>query len=311
MTLQAAQLISAALSPDVKFLAHLSALLESEKTFDSLSNEIADSRMKRSFWDVSFRRELLQLYRWAAERLLLAGRSFSGPRDVPETVICLLPRTAPATHLLRRAVPFAALGIPTLCGFAPSCREDSQRFTRVIARAFGLAETLKPTIRTGQDLVRTADAQSLIVVTGRRATVRRVSSKARCKVIGCAGRCAVVLGVDHPTTAVLRNALQAVTVERSCSRVYASFLCAQLREEATVNSLAVSRSPARCSLQEALGRLHPSVIFTLEAAPSSPSDAPEFLAGYRVIECSHDGSAASSIGFGADPVYGWTGDFTV
>lgn len=308
---QAARMIGESPTPEGNFLVALSELTESDVALARLGDEVADGRMPRRLWAVSFRRELLQLYRWAAERLLLAARPTPRARAAPDSVVCLLPGEALAAHLLRRAVPFAALGIPTLCGFAPSRREVGLRVTRAVACALGLTGLLEAPASACQDLVRAAGERSLIVVTGRRETVRRVSAVARCQVIGCAGRCAVVVGVDPSAVGALRNALRAVTPAKSCSRVYAAYVCDQLREGAAVRSPRAGTSWASYPLVEVLARLHPSVIFTPEVGAGSLSRTPESLAGYRLIECAPDGAAASGVGFGADPVYGWTGDFTV
>src|ERR1044071_7502310 len=110
-------LIPGNLIPQDKFLQALEDLLGSYELRESLGRLIKDPRLDSNLWETLFHRELLQLYQWCARRLLFSARSRVTDNPFPRAVLSLLPRTAFAAHLLRRAIPFAALGVYTSCGF--------------------------------------------------------------------------------------------------------------------------------------------------------------------------------------------------
>jgi hypothetical protein len=106
-------LVDSARLPDPNLLRALGALLESDVVLATLAARVRDPRLDAGRFELLLRGELLDLYRWAAARLLQASQGESIGR-AGSRVLCLLPRVAPAVHTLRRAVPFA--GLPTACG---------------------------------------------------------------------------------------------------------------------------------------------------------------------------------------------------
>ena len=54
---------------------------------------------------------------------------------------------------------------------------------------------------------------------------------------------------------------------------------------------------------EVLQRLHPSVVLDRTGRASG------YLAGFRVLAVSEDGTTDTVVGFGKDPIFGWPGDY--
>lgn len=310
--------------PETRFLEALSDLLTTSDKRAQLCRLIADPRLSRATWQLVFHRELLELYRWAAGRICFAAESSRSPdshsnNELSEEVLSLLPNTAVATHLLRRAVPFAALGIPTSCGFPKMRHAEGTRVINVLAPALGIDHLLYAEPRTCTEAVASAPRGGrLIIITGHAYSARQVKEAAPGKdqIVGSTGRCAVLLGVDRKRTLKLHYALVRNQVSSSCSRLRATFICNSLEETSNAEGIPSECLPTRCGpskyeVADILMQLHPSVIFVPATSTRTGKAIPDYLCGYKVISCSPDGSAANGIGFGADPVFGWPGDYMI
>lgn len=282
-----AQLVPTSRLPETQFLQALSTLLPDDQACARLADAVTDPRVDAALFERLLRRELAELYRWAVRRLKATA---DGPRDdlaVPRRVIALLPRAGAASHVIRRAAPFAALGIETICSF-PASLSSGSSVTHKLARRLGLADCLSSCDHPDRAL-RQTDAQSLTVVTGRQQSIKAVRAGARGRVIGAAGDCAVVISVVPESGGQLLRALRGTSPEGSCTRVAAALCPANWSDAATT-----------------LERLHPSVLFAPEA-----DTPPSFLNGFRILPCDATGSVRETVGFGADPRFGWPGDYLV
>lgn len=311
-------LISLRYMPQSQLIQSLHHLFTTPEARDQLADETLDLRLSPEHWRLVLYRDLLTLHRWVVNRVTLAANGAQAgaptPRFVmpPARVLSLLPHTALATHALRRAVPFAALGIPTLCGAPAPYWAEGSRITAVLARALGLEEWLHAERRSCEEAVaRDSSADTLIVVTGRATTIRRIQRNARGPVLGCAGHCAVLLGPTAGALLPIQNSLVANRVKESCSTLRAILLCERYQGDVTAKSVFGGGTACVYTVSEALGRLHPSVIFVPEPVNETTPRPPDMLCGYRVLTCAADGSSESSPGFGADPVYGWPGDYLI
>jgi hypothetical protein len=223
-------------------------------------------------------------------------------------VLSLLPRNGHAIHVIRRAIPFAALGIPTKCGFHDDQREQATRVVRILAKALGLKDLLSvEPMASDQAVAAARSGEELIVVTGRSITVRRIASVATSRVIGSTGRCTVALGSDDHELERLWEVLCSNPVPNSCTELKAAFVTEDLLDSSYVSAVGGSSKSYR--LHEILRRLHPSVV--LVAGQKLTGTIPVVVAGYRLLNCDAGGIVSTVVGFGADPVHGWPGDYLV
>jgi hypothetical protein len=297
-------LVDSARLPDTDFLHALGALLDSEAAVAALARRVHDPRLDAGQFERLLRRELLDLYRWAAQRLLQASNGES-TAPTASRVISLLPRVAPAVHALRRSVPFAGLGLRTSCGFADDVRERGAVVIVELARALGLDGLLESEEAGCASAVTLAPPNALVIVTGRRRTASAVRRATPARVVGATGRCSLVLARTQAGAVGLLSALRSLDVQGSCTQPRAAFVLDARNEARGVRADSRRVYP----LEQIARLLHPSVVLVPEEAAelSSAGD----LAGYRVLPCGPDGSTPTSVGFAADPVYGWPGDYRV
>jgi hypothetical protein len=285
------------------FLKQLGFIFADSRARRQLARGVHDHRFGISRFDAILARDLIELYRWAVQRVKGAVPS-SGTTGLPQRVICLLPGTAFATHILRRAAPFAALGVPVVCSFPAAVQEAGGQTLARIANAIGLAKTLSAATANSEGSLASAGAETLCVVTGRRSTIEAVAEVAPGRTLGAAGSCAVICGLSAAAVAELSGVLSSGSPEESCTRVRAAFTVASWDPDSVITSGYGASTGVR--VLDLVRELHPSVVF----APSD-ENPPAFVAGYRVLACDQEGIPATHVGFGADPVFGWPGDYLV
>ena len=145
----------------------------------------------------------------------------------------------------------------------------------------------------------------LLVVTGKRVTMQTLRPLWPGAFVGASGRCAVAL--CSAGAADLYSFLRSKRLSHSCTNVRAVFRYdGRIGSSSSVRGL---RSSIRRPLVEVLRRLHPSVV--LLQPDVRTRKLPEFLYGYRVMLLQPDGYTLPSAGFGADPSYGWPGDYLI
>ena len=304
------KLIPANRLPETEFLDALTRLLNSAIVFAKLAVLTQDRRVSESQWQSLLYRELLQLYDWSVSRIMLSAQTKLDVEECPEYVLSLLPRTAIAAHLLRRAIPIAALGIPVVCGFPVAQQAEGTKIAQTLASNLGIEKFLSVAQKGCQQALQSANQEgSLIVVTGRRSTVAHIKGIVNSRVVGCTGRCSVLLGVESNLVMELHNAIKQVRVAHSCNRLRATLLCETLKDISIAYTPFSKNPPITYSVSEILKRLHPSVVFTPQQNSEEQNNIPHYLCGYRVIPCATDGSSPNAIGFAADPIYGWPGDY--
>ncbi len=301
------RLVHASRLPESQFLGAIAELTGSPDQITQLSEAVADPRLDPAIRPVTLHRELLELYKWAVRRIV--DCSGAPPASAGwDSVLSLLPRNGHAIHVIRRAIPFAALGIPTTCGFHDDQREQATRVVRILAEDLRLTRLLSvQPMASDKAVAAVGTGEKLIVVTGRSITVRRVTSVANCRVIGSAGRCTVALGSDDHELERLCQALFSNQVPNSCTQLKAAFVAENLLDSSYVR--AGGGSGKSYQLQEILRRLHPSVV--LLAGQRLTGYHPVAVAGYRLLNCDSRGIVSTVVGFGADPVHGWPGDYLV
>ena len=268
-------------------------------------SSLRDRRLSQREWQDLLSREFLLLRAWTLGRLMIEPTSES-TRVVPKAVYSFLPDHALVAHLLRRAVPFAALGLPTVCAARSKSRRALTRAVSAIADVLSIGSYLRVCTESCRDVVRTkGNKSSLLVLTGRSTTMPVVARAWGGTFLGASGRCAVTFGGDRTE---LYQICRSRRIPHSCSNVRASFsLPGVLRSTSRVNPASGSGS---YEVREILARLHPSVVMLHDDRPGRRR-LPHFVAGYSVVKCNARGQTFPSAGFGADPEHGWPGDYLV
>jgi hypothetical protein len=302
-----ARLVGPARLPRSGFLNALRSLLVDPASCKALANDIPDSRLAPDHFRRVLVRELFELYAWSARRIRLASTAPRADANDPAQVLSLLPARAHAVHVIRRAAPFAALGVRVECAFRAECAEAGQEVVARLARALRIEDTLVPAQRPPERVVAVADQSTLIVVTGRVATVDSIRHRTRGSVIGATGRCSIVAGRVKQEVERLASIVEAASPSDSCTRPGGALVINSWSSTSTATQVAPGKNRAK-SLESALRSFHPSVIFT--PAESEPAPA-EFVSGYRIIRCDDQGASESSTGLGADPMFGWPGDHLI
>lgn len=299
--------------PVSDFTASLVEIMDSEIVFDEVSRATQDPRMNPNQWSGILRAELRQLFAWTVQRLS-ASMNDDNRIECPNpisSVLSLLPRYGIALHVLRRAAGFAGLGIPTRCGFHDPTPEI-KNVVDTVARSLGISSTLSTLDCNPVDASLYLDAaNTTCLVTGHVATFRNVEESGKWqRVIGGTGRCCVVLGHDIDSIRRLANIIEINQHEPSCARLGAVLLASSLCR--TTDFLVQDNGGFHQidgSLLDCLSNLHPSVIVTPQLSPGT--EQPTQIEGYRLYHCDENGKPANPIGFGADPVCGWPGDYSI
>lgn len=305
-------LVPLATRPTADFVAALIELTESEDSIQEFARATHDPRMTREHWTTILRAELLQLLAWTLRRLTASLEPAATTREANpiNSVLSLLPRYGVALHVLRRAAAFSGLGIPTACGF-PDRAQESMNVVKEIGERLAVSQTLSVLNCDCSDAGRQLDVKNTtVVVTGRAESVRNVAhSFAWQQVLGCTGRCCVVVGDDPDAVRHLARVLEGTQLEQSCARVGAVLLaCGGLTADAVIRCHCGNdwQLPGKF-LAEHLNELHPSVVMTPRKSVSHSLTSQ--ICGYRLYYCNLEGMPDRRDGFGADPVYGWPGDY--
>jgi hypothetical protein len=303
------RLVATSVLPEPQFLQALITLAHTPSALRRFASATQDTRMSPARWRTVVSSELLHLLSWSLRRASVDPAA--GIRRKPiYQVLSLLPSYGTALHIIRRGAVFAGLGVPTVCGF-PEQTEDAAEMTYQIGRALAIERTLTllagPCTRAGMRL--RAD-KTTVVVTGRDESVSSVArSYAWQRVVGSAGCCTAVVGADPDAVLALARALKRNQLERSCARVGAVMLSASLRSTAPVRRWdGRGWAPLASALGRELERVRPSIVATPAAEDVV---TPTSIVGYRLVAFDPLGVANNHVGFGADPVHHWPGDYTL
>lgn len=308
------QLVDAAIPLTDEFVERLQEMLASDESLDYLARVTYDPRMPLERWRRVTQVELLQLYEWAIQRFRAAVTLQELSKSCIQsdnTVLVLLPRYGFAIHVIRRAMMFAALGLQTFCGFPADEMDDGARCVTAIAEQFGLQMALHSSTEECPRLALSLDAETTtVIITGRQETVRQVRESLKAaRVLGCTGRCCVVVGSDLEQIQLLGSQIRMHQLPQSCSRLASILLTPELSPHAPVHVVGDEHQELDgYSLGHCLYELHPSVIVT--PSYQDPQDSvTTHLCGYRLFFCDRDGEPQRREGFAADPLFGWPGDY--
>ncbi|KAF0865507.1 hypothetical protein [Pseudomonas sp. LD120] len=289
-------------------LVHLQELLFERDDFDALARRLPEPRMALEQWRDVLHSELLSLFRWGLIRAKEALGEQGAAQSYGEEVLCLLPYYGFCLHAIRRAAPFAMMGIPTTVSVRDDRYPEASTVIAELADVLGVQDWLQVSQASSANLVQQFQGRNgLIVLTGKQSTYTRLRNRyPAARIIAATGCCGVVLSIEEQQARLIEEQRKAHLLSVSCSNHGYTILAEALAPQAAVLAINGVRSAARRSVEEVLGQLHPSVVL----APPSTSPLPDDLAGYSLLACENAGSASFD-GFGRDPLGGWPGDYRV
>jgi hypothetical protein len=234
----------------------------------------------------------------------------SGSVDKDRRVLSLLPRYGFAVHALRRALPFALLGMNTEVSVPTQCRGEASEIIQLLSAELELHDALKLSSEPPGLLVERAEADNaLIVLTGRMATFKRITSEHSCAhICGATGTCSIIIGDSFDAVHSLEMLLEAKQLSQSCSNHRASFLVDVGSDARAFGGHNLQTGEVVEDLSNEICRIHPSIILTPQTIKTR---IPESIADYTVMKCDVLGEPVSRDGFARDPICGWPGDYCI
>ncbi|MGC5701102.1 hypothetical protein J4P02_12950 [Pseudomonas sp. NFXW11] len=289
-------------------LARLQELLFEQDDFEALARQLPEPRMPLEQWRDVLHSELLSLFRWGLIRTQESLGEQGVVQGYGEEVLCLLPYYGFCLHAIRRAVPFALMGIPTTVSVREDRYEDALAVIAELATVLGLQPWLQVSPQPSASLVMQFYSRNgLIVLTGKQSTYAALRKRyPGARIIAATGCCGVVLAVQEDQARLIEEQRKQSLLSVSCSNHGYTILAEALSPEATVLAINGVRPAARSTVEDVLVQLHPSIVL----APPSSSPLPDDLGGYSLLQCA-SAAAASLDGFGRDPRGGWPGDYRV
>jgi hypothetical protein len=307
------QLLDLRATVDRRFLNALLALVEN-RADAMLGADVADPRLRPGEWASVLARDVIFLLRWATDRLLLVERGRSNGATSsesasanPRRVLSLMPRHGLTLRVLRRAVPFAACGIPVTVAGHAQLRPVLAGVVARLAMTLCLEDRLQCATQPAPEALDRFDrGDDLVVVTGSTITAETIRVRTGARVVASTGRCAMFVHCSQAVPAEAISALATWDDATSCTRFGGAWRGSLDGGPWVAEADAAARPH---DAREVLERLHPSIVFTTDLPDDDLS--PTRLHGYSVIGCDRRGRAATLVGFGRDPRYGWPGDFVV
>lgn len=283
--------------------------------FSRLATATRDPRLPATGWEHCLKYELMMFANWLARRALAGHQSGASETEdaAPPWVVTLLPRYGFALHALRRAIPFAALGLTTIMSVPDECQDDARTAISPLADALGLDRLLTLSTAPPATVVRhAADAGTPIFLTGRLKTWQHLTElHPDAHIVGSTGECAVVVSRDAATATDIVQRLAERALPISCTNHQLTVITDEPLTGAahvTATTGAFSTATRSGTVADELRRVHPSVVLIPDDQPII--DDSSFL-GYQAVHCDALGVASSTVGFGSDPVAGWPGDHRV
>ena len=284
--------------PDLELAGKLVSLADDPDRLAALGRCLPDDRLEEAKFLAVLEIDIRHASVWLLRHCIgLSGSVRSAACGAPRPrAVVFLPRYALAANILRRALPFAALGYDTEIVLGRGVRVEARQLKSFL-EALGISKRIR-LVSGRRDLRGRVSGASFVAATGRISTLRRIR---RCvgpeRMLGAAGRCAIVIGGSESELDNLRRVL-ARSPRPSCS-VARAFL------------VGAGKNPGRYrrlypkELSRTLARLHPSIVLTT----SERWQGEVLEQGYQATMVAPDGSVADMEGFGCDPVFGWPGDW--
>lgn len=309
MELTAGKLIPACFTPDISVLQRLESIISKKQFKNEFIDRIADRRMQKEEFELIFKRELLELYKWGIKRVVLHSIAhLKKKKDFYKKVYVFLPEHATAIHLLRRAIPFACLGIPVHCYFKQTVVQSEYIVAARLIQWLNLEERVRVNKQNPVKILSKIDnIKNLIVITGKTQSVSAVRSRIKnACIIGATGKCSVLVTDSMSQCQRIKKKLEKHYFPNSCTFLKACFLTTPRFSETGAVTPYHQNTKKIIPLKEVLKKLHPSIVYT-----NSRFDVSCFTDSYCVKKITLSGSTNDLIGLGADPVNRWPGDYLI
>jgi hypothetical protein len=299
--------------PYPEFLGTVDMLLADANAIHKLAEETFDRRMDRNHWRATLTVELNLLARWGARRFIEIPASQRMTSIGHKRILSLLPSYGFALHILRRAAPFAILGIPTTISVRPDLIPPAEACLAVLRDILGLADSISLSGQSPAALVASfAASGDPIVLTGKRDTftVLRVAYP-KARIFAATGNCLVVMGSSSKNMALVEQAMARKRLNPSCSNMGLSIVCDDEAPNQAIRCLSGELARADFgTVQQEIVRVHPTVVLSIPGDDSKAWNA-DTVAGYKIIVCDEEGVPYGLDGVARDPIGGWPGDYVI
>lgn len=289
-------------------LARLYEVLFEHTSFHEFAKTITDPRLSDEHWSSVLRHELMALFRWCLEKQDGGSHTHCRTFDYGHSVLCLLPYYGFCLHAIRRAIPFAMMGIPTTISVRQDVFKSARRLISDLAILLDLEDMIFVSSKTSESLVSTFhEKECLIVLTGKRSTYQLIREQyPNARIIAATGCCEVVICSDEEEGRVIEEYRKAEILPTSCSNHACTIFAHTIDAHSQIIAINGVRLNTVMTVGDALEKLHPSIILTPQLASSYPSE----LAGYTLLACAKN-SSLNHGGFAKDPIGGWPGDYKI
>jgi len=288
----------------IERINYLQQLIESNP--DNYIYNYKDDRLDPETWKIVIFRELHYLKRW----LYLRYKIFFNDKNqeklqIFDQMLVLLPKNAITIHILRRVIPFMALGINVDVGFYPNTATTGINILRTITNILHLKEQLNYHDYTVNEKVKnfSNSKTTLVVCTGKPQTLELLREKYSGNLSGCTGNCSILICDNFNKADEISKSLISHKYVHSCTAL--KYKCVLIKNSNKLfASKASSYSYQPIQINEFIEKINPSVILS-HIENTIPS---EFLS-YCIIDCDERGFINNQIGFAQDPKFGWPGDY--
>lgn len=282
-------------------LCKLSQLMVNEKT----CAKYRDERIDNKNWKKVVARELYYLNNWLRFRNKFPSKHAATSNI--ERALLLLPSNAISMHILRRVIPFMALGVKVDVGFHPNTLTHGESILFDTVDCLNINNYLDyKNVSAIEKLTQfPVSNHALVCCTGKDETLSLIRKTYSGELIGCAGSCSVLLCDEINHAERIGNLLSQHNYAHSCTSL--KYKCVKsLYDDTIFVAESGSRNYKPQKIKDFLYRVHPSVILRHGGITNARINN---YFNYRSIECDSNGHIHSQIGFACDPKYGWPGDY--
>lgn len=299
--------------PFPEFLENIDKLLTDNTAIRRLAEKTFDPRMDPAHWLGTLTVELNLLARWGARRFIEIPASRRMTSSGNERILSLLPSYGFALHILRRAAPFAVLGIPTTISVRADLRSSAETCLDALSDSLELADKISLSEQEPAVLVAAFVASDdPIVLTGKCETLSMLrTAYPAARIFAATGSCLVIMGSNPRAMEVVERVMAGKRLSPSCSNMSLSIVCDGEGPNQAIRHLGgeLARSGFG-TVQQEIARVHPTVVLRLRRDDAETWDA-DTIAGYRVIVCDEQGVPCGLDGVARDPIGGWPGDYVI
>ena len=306
MELNVGRLIPAEYLPEEKIITKLEKISRQKRFDPNLIDKIRDPRLTKKQFEIVLKNELLELYKWLLRRIVFsAGYNQKKNSGFFKRVYVFLPGQAIAIHLLRRAIPFACLGIPVYCFYKSKTVLGNYELSNKVFNWLGLNNKIKALKQNPKkSLPRIDKPNNLFVITGKQESFFQIKTELKkASLVGATGRCSILVTDSVPKARRIKKLLCSHIVENSCTTLKATFIIGKSFSKFGLIK-GIENNKKQYSFSEILSRLRPTIIFS-----NNSSDIKRWTDQYCIKPISLNATTKDIEGLAKDPICGWPGDY--